>query len=580
MQQLAHRLPRRGWHIRKWLRIWRKEHRRALRYAAVVLLALVALIEIVQLIYPSGRLLPFASVGGQDVGGSTIKDAAQQLDRKYTNASITLKTDSKQFTTSFIDAGVSVDTTQAAEDAASYPFWQRIIPLSLLVGGALRDTPAPAYYDDAKLTVFATKVQQEGHSVAVNATLAVKEGKVALVPSTPTKDYPADTVTRAIKNADLSPRATLRVAPRTTPAPLNDDEAKSMLGEVQKLVDDGLIFTLQGKEIQTDKRVKGAWLTFAADASNQRLEIGLNNDLVKKYLESIQGDAYKAPGTTRVQLIDDREVSRAIGASGRGVDMDKAVAAIDKAVKAAGSDTIALAITDLQPVLAYDKKYSNTDQALATLVSQTASSKGGYGISVMELDGRSAHANGTKQFVAASTYKLYVAYAVIKEVEAGRLSWSGTISGKTVAKCFDDMIVVSDNPCAVAFGKLIGWQAITDMMHGLGLSASTRLGSGMYTTANDLSYFLYRVQNGSILSGEGRDRLIGAMKRQSYTRAGIPSGVSGTVADKVGDVDGYLHDAAIVYGTHRTYILVVMTSGSSWSGIADAARQVGSFVDK
>jgi hypothetical protein len=41
------------------------------------------------------------------------------------------------------------------------------------------------------------------------------------------------------------------------------------------------------------------------------------------------------------------------------------------------------------------------------------------------------------------------------------------------------------------------------------------------------------------------------------------------VADKVGFMDGLLHDAAIVYGPNGTYVLAVMTDGSSWATIAD-----------
>jgi hypothetical protein len=34
-----------------------------------------------------------------------------------------------------------------------------------------------------------------------------------------------------------------------------------------------------------------------------------------------------------------------------------------------------------------------------------------------------------------------------------------------------------------------------------------------------------------------------------------PGRTGGTVADKVGEVDGYYHDAAIVYGSKKTYVL-------------------------
>jgi beta-lactamase class A len=63
------------------------------------------------------------------------------------------------------------------------------------------------------------------------------------------------------------------------------------------------------------------------------------------------------------------------------------------------------------------------------------------------------------------------------------------------------------------------------------------------------------------------------MKGNVY-RKGIPAGVNGTVADKVGFLDALLHDAAIVYGPHGTYVLAIMTDGSSWATIADLAGQI------
>jgi beta-lactamase class A len=140
------------------------------------------------------------------------------------------------------------------------------------------------------------------------------------------------------------------------------------------------------------------------------------------------------------------------------------------------------------------------------------------------------------------------------------------------------MIRVSNNPCAKAFGDRIGWQNIESQMHGLGLS-STELSPSLYTTASDLALFLYKLENGSLLSASDKGRLIDLMKVQVY-RAGIPKGTGLTVADKVGFIDSYIHDAGIVYGARGPYVLVIMTSGSSWSAIADAAAQINAFLNR
>ena len=95
----------------------------------------------------------------------------------------------------------------------------------------------------------------------------------------------------------------------------------------------------------------------------------------------------------------------------------------------------------------------------------------------------------------------------------------------------------------------------------------------IYSTPNDLTLMLGMIATGQNFSSANQQRLIAAMKGNVY-RSGIPAGVNGTVADKVGFMDGLLHDAAIVYGPNGTYALTIMTNGSSWATIADLAKQI------
>jgi hypothetical protein len=343
MQQLAQRLPRRSWRLKKSIRLWHKEHRRQVRYAIVCFVVFAAILEIVQLAWPSGRLLPFASVQGQAVGGSTVAAARERLEKDYADATIVIKTDSKEFPASFIQAGIRIDAEKSVNDAASYPLWKRIMPFSLLLAG-LDDTPMHTSFDDAAVKSLASKIETEGHTDAVNATIAVKDGKADLMASTPSKDYPAKRVEGAIREGKFQPRTLVRVAPQTKPAALTDGEVQAQVDAVQEIIDEKVVFMLQGKEIKPDKKSKGEWLTFAPDEKAAKLIVGINADAARKYLEGIQGDAYKAPGTTQIQLIDDREVSRSVGASGRGVDTGKAVEAITKAMTSDGTLDIDLAI--------------------------------------------------------------------------------------------------------------------------------------------------------------------------------------------------------------------------------------------
>jgi beta-lactamase class A len=111
----------------------------------------------------------------------------------------------------------------------------------------------------------------------------------------------------------------------------------------------------------------------------------------------------------------------------------------------------------------------------------------------------------------------------------------------------------------------------------LGLKNTTLDKEAQKTSAGDLATFLGSVYSGTIdINAENRSRLIDAMKRNVY-RKGIPAGSSGTVADKVGFLDGLLHDASLVYSPKGDYVLVAMTDGSSWDKIAELTRKIESI---
>jgi beta-lactamase class A len=203
---------------------------------------------------------------------------------------------------------------------------------------------------------------------------------------------------------------------------------------------------------------------------------------------------------------------------------------------------------------------------------------GVYGVSMIELGGKNRRAsyNDNRIFTTASTYKLFVAYSTLKRIEAGKWHWTDQINGgRDLAKCFDDMIVKSDNECAKALLLKIGFQTITNEAHSIGATHTSFMGNdGIKTTPADLATVLAQLQTGQILNQQSsRTTWINAMKRNVY-RQGIPKGINATVADKVGFLDGLLHDAAIVYSPTGTYVLIIMTDGSSWGNIADLTSKI------
>ena len=325
-----------------------------------------------------------------------------------------------------------------------------------------------------------------------------------------------------------------------------------------------------------------SWLDFIADGTE--LAPTVNTDRAGAYLSSnIAPKVAVKPGVSYITTVDFTETSRANGANGQALDTVKTAKSIEAVVDGSAQTATALTVV-VPPTEQFTRSYSPTDAGLSALLANYAKDHSGtFGISLVELDGkkRRASSDGDKKFVTASTYKLFVAYSVLKRIDEGTRSWD------TDGACFNKMISNSDNACAESLQTSLGGGSIskgasliTKDIKAIGLSNSnfTEAG-GPFTTANDLALLLGMLQSGQNFSPTNRERLINAMLANVY-RKGIPAGASGSVADKVGFMDGLLHDAAIVYSPSGTYVLVVMTSGSSWATIADLASQIDTLRAK
>lgn len=552
------------------------------RYNRLLLIlgSLCVLSVLFQLLYPSNRVLPFVSVAGIAAGGASRETVQKKIDATYAKAAFHIKTDDKTFIKSFDEAGVSVNARHTTAAALQYSFVQRTIPFSSVAIMLRREVPPQTDYDKERLLYFAQQLQKEAYVPPVNAMVVMQGKKATLKPDKPSKIYAAHSIANGIKKAKVSPATTVKMQPVIQTAERTDEEVQSVLKQAQKAVDTPLTLRVNGTSSVVSRETIASWLTFPEDPNTKKLHMTLNADAAKKYLDSIQGKAYKAPGVTKVQLVDGVETGRTEGAVGKGIAYDKTVAMLDEALKNGSITTLDLPVADIAPTISYSRSYSNTSNGLAVLLKDLTRGKNAS-VSVSELSGaRSASTNGNRQFEAASTYKLFIAYAVFKQIESGAMHWTDVINGDTTADaCFEAMIVKSDNPCAKAFGDKIGWANVQNQMRGLGLGSTVLNGPTLLTTANDLMLYLYKLQSGTLLNGADSTRLIDAMKRQVY-RSGIPAGTGAAVADKVGFIGSVIHDAGIVYGPKGPYVLVIMTGNNSWSGVADIARQISSFMNR
>ncbi len=221
-----------------------------------------------------------------------------------------------------------------------------------------------------------------------------------------------------------------------------------------------------------------------------------------------------------------------------------------------------------------------------------ATQPGVYAVHVEELDNavdannlRTASYRASEQMVPASTYKVFVAYAVLREIEQGKYTLETTArNGKTIAANLEDMIVNSGNDSGRALGFLLGWRHINAMLADIGITdtdlynyveAHDEPVGDKYTTAADSGKLLKGIFNGSLLNETHKTLLLDLMERQVWREriaSGVPDGV--VVATKPGWLEGVQSDIGIVYGPVSTYSISIYSTAASPAPLAELSRLV------
>lgn len=553
----------------------------------ITLISAPLLMVIIQFIYPFDRTMLFSSVSGQPVGGLSREEASAMIKQNYNTATLGVyfgERDEPYRTPTLAALGVKVESDSAVEKVL-YPWWLRLVPTSLWWGHVVSvDTTASATLDEDIIRAYAS--EELGDSCKIdpkNASIIQKDGTLTLQPSEDGGTCEIEEVIQHIQKANISltHQNKVEVSMKRIAPTVDDAMATELIGTISGQLEGGIPIKVGDEEVVVLNAADvSSWLEFPV--VNSKLTVSVSDDTSRSALTK-QFDSKVAvkPGVLTITTKDFEEVSRSGGGEGRALNVADTAKNISSYLMKQ-TDEISVATSVIQPEKKYIRSYSPTDTGLSAMIKHyTETHKGSFGVSLIELSGqrRRAGFNEDKKFTTASTYKLYVAYSTLRRVEKGDYKWTDTINGgRNLSKCFDDMIVLSDNPCSEALVQKIGYNALHQDVVSLGLNNTSFVDKESFkTSAGDLSTFMASLESGQLpLSKDSRNRLISALKRNVF-RQGIPAGAEGSVADKVGFLDGLLHDAAIVYSSSGTYVLSVMTDNSSWSTIADLTKEIQSL---
>lgn len=565
----------------------RVHHMNWKKAALLALIATPVLMIVVQFLYPYDKAMLYATSDGVVVSGMSRDASANAIDKKYQSTKLDVyfgDSDAAYKSPSLEDLGVSVDS-KGAVDAVMYPWWLRLVPTSLWWGHmVVADKQSHTQLNATAISAYVSKELGDScHIEPKNASIEMKDNELALKPSEGGGTCEISDVIGRIETLPIvaTEQNSVRIPVKRIAPSISDADAEALIKVLKEHLAKDVSVKIGGSTVSLRASDVESWLQFGE--KDGKLVTKLNEEKARSTIkELLESKVAKKPGVVTITTKDFQEISRSGGGNGTALDTNGTLQNITKYLTG-GVDIANVAVTTIPPEKKYIRTYSPTDTGLSALIQHYAEAhKGTYGVSLIELSGqrRRAGYNETRKFTTASTYKLYVAYSVLKRIDKGEYEWtdSNISDGRNLEKCFDDMIVKSDNACAEAFVKKIGYTPLHKDVTSLGLKNTSFIDKESFkTTSGDLAKFMASLESSQLpITKDSRSRFIGALKRNVY-RQGIPTGVSGTVADKVGFLDGLLHDAAIVYAPTGTYVLTIMTDGSSWATIADLAKQIQSL---
>jgi len=201
-------------------------------------------------------------------------------------------------------------------------------------------------------------------------------------------------------------------------------------------------------------------------------------------------------------------------------------------------------------------------EALDAEVRQILADNPGYRIGVVLADthgGEPRSYGDGSDFVAASTAKILTAAAYYHLVETSEKSLDAPLGSFNAAFQIQAMVNASSNDAWLLLMQDIGYPRLIEYAASIGISYDPE--QNLLTPA-EMADLLKQLSAGTLLNAEHTQELLGYMQQTNNERL-IPAAVGPgiTVQHKYGQLQGYLHDAALLSSGERSYALTIYTWG-------------------
>jgi len=174
--------------------------------------------------------------------------------------------------------------------------------------------------------------------------------------------------------------------------------------------------------------------------------------------------------------------------------------------------------------------------------------------------------NYTQKYEAASTAKLVSVFDYINQVEQGKATLDKTIQDESALDIIQSMLVYSDNDAWDKLNSYLKFKPQQAYLDSIGVKGSMVPDNLQFATTS-MARMLRLFYQGKLMNADHRAMVLGYMARstmKSLIPAALPADAK--VYNKYGQIDGVLHDAAIVEYQGHKFVLVVYTDNGGQSG--------------
>ncbi|MEU7002032.1 VanW family protein [Nonomuraea sp. NPDC046570] len=317
----------------------------------VVLLALLA--YAVPAVMMSGSVLRGTNVGGVDIGGLTVTEAADKLRDELSakiDKPIAVEADGRRQSVNPAESGMELDVVSTIEQAPS-GFPSPVEVWRALVGST--DLEPKVTVDAAELSRAVEKLADTLDKTPREGRVYFKDGKPAYVTPREGRVLDQEAAVKAIRDAHLAPRTTLTLPMVTAEPKTTLDSVKEALAVARRALAGPIVLTNAGREVLLPVATIAAHLTFVSDGAGG-LEPRFDAKEALAGVESDLIDASQAPRDAGYDVVNGR--LRLVSArKGRGVDDRKLAAAVAETVASGGSRTIAVELAVVAPKVSDDE---------------------------------------------------------------------------------------------------------------------------------------------------------------------------------------------------------------------------------